>query len=77
MEVINIGDRNAKKRKEELLEVIDDLRQRVEAGEIEEFVAAGMNSQGEVQIHASILDTAGGVGLFEIGKHILITQVNE
>lgn len=74
MEVINIGDRNAKKRREELLEVLDDLRNKVEAGEIEEFVAASISTDGDVQIHASIFDTAGGIGLFEIGKHILITQ---
>jgi hypothetical protein len=76
MEVIDIGDRNTKKRREELLEVLEDLKARVEAGEIKEFVAASMNTHGDVQIHASILDTAGGIGLFEIGKHILITQAS-
>lgn len=76
MEVISIGDVSAKKRKDELLEVLEDLKARVISGEIDEFVAASMNKEGDVQIHASILDTAGGVGLFEIGKHILITQVS-
>lgn len=74
MEVISIHDRNQSKRKQDLLEILDDLRGRVEAGEIEEFVAASMGSDGDVQVHVCIMDVAGGIGMFEIGKHILIQQ---
>ena len=74
MEVINIGDVTAKKRKENLLEVLDDFKRKVEAGEIEEFVTASIDTEGTVQIHACVLDAIGGVGLLEIGKNILIAQ---
>lgn len=74
MEVISIADRSRAKRKQDLLEILDDLRSRVEAGEVEEFVGASIDSDGEVMLHACLLDFAGGVGLLEIGKHILITQ---
>jgi hypothetical protein len=74
MEVINIGDRNAKKRKQDLLEIIDDLRARVEAGTVDEFIAVSTDADGEVQLHACVMDTIGGVGLLEIGKHIVISQ---
>jgi HAMP domain-containing protein len=74
MEVINIGDLNAKKRRENLLEVLDDFKRKVEAGDIEEFVTASIDTEGTVQIHACVLDAIGGVGLLEIGKNILISQ---
>lgn len=74
MEVININDRNEKRRKENMLEVIDEVRKRIEEGTIEEFVMTSIDKEGEVQIHASCKDLIGGVGLYEIGKNILIQQ---
>lgn len=74
MKVVNFNDQAQAKRRAELLEILDGIRKRVEDGKIEEFVAATMDPDGEVQIHACIKDVAGGVGMFEIGKHILIQQ---
>jgi hypothetical protein len=74
MEVIDIRDRESAKRKKDLLEVLDVLRTRIESGEIEEFVASTVDTNGEVEISACVKDTLGGVGLFEIGKHMLIAQ---
>ncbi len=59
-------------RKEALLEVLAEMKKLVEEGEITEFVACSMTDAGEAQIHASCLDLVGGVGLFEVGKHLLI-----
>ena len=59
-------------RKEALLEVLEEIKRQIEEGTIEEFVGCSMSSEGEAQIHASCFDVAGGVGLFEIGKHLLI-----
>jgi hypothetical protein len=74
MEVIDIRDRNEKRRKENMLDVIDNVRKLIESGSIEEFVMTSIDKDGEVQIHVSADDLVGGVGLFEIGKNILITQ---
>ena len=74
MEVINIGDRSKKKKQSDLLEVLDDIRKRVEEGHIEEFVFSSMDSEGEIEIHVCVKDLVGGVGLYEIGKNILIQQ---
>lgn len=77
MEIVSIN-KNAEKHKKELLEVIDVVKSMIESGEIDEFVMASSNQDGSVQIHASIKDALGGVGLFEIGKRILIDQqINE
>lgn len=59
-------------RKESMLEVLAEIQRQVKEGNIKEFVACSMNDDGEAQIHASCLDLVGGVGLFEVGKHLLI-----
>jgi hypothetical protein len=74
MEVINISDKSEQRRKANMLEVIDEVRKRIEEGNMEEFVMASIDKHGEVNIHASAKDLIGGVGLFEIGKNILIQQ---
>lgn len=74
MQVISINEKQEDKRKEDMLEVVDELRRQIEAGEVTEFVAASLDSDGLGQIHVSTLDVPGAVGLFEIGKHLLIAQ---
>ncbi len=64
----------AEERKAELLEVLEFIRKEVEAGNIKEFVACSMDKDGIAQIHASVLDLPGGVGLFEIGKVMLVNS---
>lgn len=59
-------------RKKQLLDVIDTMREQIESGDIKEFVACSLDKDGLAQIHCYVLDFAGGVGLFEIGKSTLI-----
>jgi len=73
MKVVSINERQSQKHKEEMLEVIEYMKSAIENDEITEFVAASVGSDGEAQIHACVMDIPGGVGLFEIGKHLLIT----
>ena len=72
--VINIGEHKEDKRKAELLEVLDLLREGIESGEIEEFLAVSVDVDGEPQLHACVKDLLGGVGMCEVGKHILISS---
>jgi DNA polymerase/3'-5' exonuclease PolX len=76
MEVISINPKAAKeqKEKEQLLEVIDGVRKSIEAGEIKEFVICSLDVNNECQIHVCSNDLVGAVGMFEIGKNILILQ---
>jgi hypothetical protein len=73
MNVVSIDPKSKiqEQRKADMLEVIEEMKRMIEAGEIEEFVACS-SSDGECKIHASCLDMVGGVGLFEVGKHLLI-----
>lgn len=73
--VVSISQKKEDSRKQDLLDVLDEMKRRVESGEITEFIAASLDDDGDVQIHASVRDIAGGVGLFEIGKKIFIDQV--
>ena len=66
--------KEAEIRKKELLEVVDEIRKQVEEGEIKELVACSMDKNGLAQIHVSVLDLPGGVGLFEMGKVMLINS---
>ncbi len=74
MNVVSL-DPKAKKdeeRKASMLEVLADMQQQIQEGKIREFVACSMDDDGQAQIHASCLDLVGGVGMFEVGKHLLI-----
>jgi hypothetical protein len=62
------------KQKQDMLDVIEHLRFEIESGRVREFVAASMSEEGDAQIHVCTLDLPGSIGLFEIGKHILISQ---
>lgn len=69
--------KNEEQRKESLLEVIDFIRDQIEQGEIQEIVACSLDKDGISQIHVSALDLPGSIGLFEIGKHLLIAQSDD
>jgi hypothetical protein len=74
MNVVTIDPKQKKEeeRKASMLEVLDAMRRQIEEGQIVEFVACSMTDDNEAQIHASCLDLVGGVGMFEVGKHLLI-----
>ncbi len=78
MEVISINS----KRKEEIIQeeqkkamlaVIDFMKSAIENGDIKEFVSCSIDNDGECQIHVAAMDLPGSIGLFEIGKHLLIS----
>ena len=73
MNVVTLDPKAKQKeqRREEMLEVLEELKRMVESGEIDEFVACS-TGDGETKIHVSCLDAVGGIGLFEVGKHLLI-----
>jgi hypothetical protein len=78
MEVISINskrkeDVQQEEQKKAMLAVVDFIRQAIDQGLIKEFVACSIDDGGEVQIHVAAMDLPGSVGLFEIGKHILIS----
>jgi hypothetical protein len=76
MNVISIDPVEIEKRRHraELLEVLDEMRDQIEQGSIVEFVAVSTCEDGEQQIHTMVRDLPTAVGLFEIGKHMIIQQ---
>jgi hypothetical protein len=70
--VLDSKQKKDEERKAEMLEVLDAIKEQIEEGKIKEFVACSLNDEGDAQVHASCLDLVGGVGLFEVGKHLLI-----
>jgi hypothetical protein len=78
MKVVSIEpkEKAKAKNKADLLEVLDEMRAQIEEGNIVEFVAVSICEDGECQIHAKVADLPSAVGLFEIGKHMIIQQEN-
>ena len=79
MEVVSISSKSPKARMEAeqnaaMIEVLDNIRAQVEAGTIAEFVACSIDEDGVAQIHVAAMDMPGAVGLYEIGKHLLIND---
>lgn len=73
MKVVSIDTKSKQEeqRKLNMIEVLEEMKQMVESGEIEEFVACSIGKK-ECKLHASCLDAVGGIGLFEVGKNLLI-----
>jgi len=86
MKVININDirkgneqeleEKLAKRKSDIIDILDHMKQMVEDDQILEFTATSLDVNGDAQIHCYVGDVAAGIGLFEIGKNILMTQYN-
>ena len=78
MEIVSINskrkeDIQQQEQKKAMLDVIDFIKAQIESDSIKEFVACSIDNDGECQIHVAAMDLPGSVGLFEIGKHILIS----
>jgi hypothetical protein len=78
MEVVSINskrkeDIQQQEQKKAMLEVIEFIKAEIESDSIKEFVACSIDNDGECQIHIAAMDLPGSIGLFEIGKHILIS----
>lgn len=79
MEVVSINTKRKEQLVEEeqkkaMLQVLDFMRAEIEKGSIKEFVASSIDDDGICQIHVCAMDLPGSIGLFEIGKHLLISQ---
>jgi hypothetical protein len=80
MKVVSINNKDKtdemrEEQKESCLNILDEMKQRIESGEITEFVAASTNQTGEVQIHCAIKDYLGGIGLMDVGKYTLTNLI--
>jgi len=73
----DVDEEARERRRQGMLEVLEEMRIRVEEGDITEFVAASIDAEGDVNIHIFALDIPGAVGLFEIGKNTLLTSYDD
>lgn len=62
------------KHKQALLELIDDLRERVNKEELDEIVCSACDKDGVVMIFVGARDVLGAIGLFTVGTQALIDQ---
>ena len=64
-------------RQANLLDALDEMRERVLNKEITEFVACSLDEKGLPSLHVSGCDYVTGVGLFEIGKNVFIRYMED
>ena len=76
MNVVNFESPRKAQERQDLLDVLEEIRVQIEAGNITELVATTMTADGEPQIHVMTKDFAGGVGMFEIGKMMFVNTIN-
>ena len=62
------------RRKAQLLQVVDEIRARVESGEIQEFAVGALTETGSISVYMAVMDEISGIGLFEAAKHSLLTD---
>jgi hypothetical protein len=73
--IVKIGDfDDAERRKQEdRVFVLEQMIEKIQSGDITEFVIAATNPKGDVEISMFTEDVLGAIGMFEIGKHILMS----
>ena len=73
--VVKIGDfdESERRKQEDRTFVLEQMIEKIQAGDITEFVIAATNPKGDVEISMYTEDILGAIGMFEIGKHILMT----
>lgn len=77
MNVVNMDD-IAKKQKESeknnLLATIDEVREKIESGEITAFVVCSIRVDEDIEITACVQDRLDAIGLIEASKMILFNN---
>jgi hypothetical protein len=73
--VVKISDfDDAERRKQEdRIFVLEQMIEKIQEGNITEFVIAATSNNGDVEISMYCEDMLGAIGMFEIGKHILMS----
>lgn len=67
-------EKSNKEHRDNLLEILEVFRTKIEEGTIDEFVITSVNTEGEIEISVCARDYVGAIGMFEAGKHSLLTQ---
>lgn len=77
MTIFNLVTKDEKleeEHKKDLIEVVSEYKKMIESGEIKEFVISSINSDDEIVITACCKDAVTAIGLYEMGKQVLIAQ---
>lgn len=81
MKVIDFSAEKAKRdaeliaaRRNELLLLLDELKAGIESGDIDEFVACSVSKTGGIQTFIGSENSLSSIGLFELGKFLIITE---
>lgn len=73
--VVKISDADETERRkiEDRVFLLEQFIEKVQAGEVTEFVIAAAGPDGSVEVSMYSQDFLGAVGMFEVGKHIIMS----
>lgn len=54
------------------IKILEEMIEQVKSGDIEQFVACSVDESGVPQLFAAASDGISGIGLFEMGKFMII-----
>jgi hypothetical protein len=77
MNIVNMEDMAAKQKqaeKENLLNTLEEVKQKIEKDEIVSFVICSIRSDEDIEINACVKDRLDAIGLIEASKMILFTN---
>lgn len=60
-----------------VISILEEMLERAKNGQMIEFVACSTDDDGDACIHVSCSDMLGSIGLFETGKHIIMTKYQQ
>lgn len=58
--------------KQKKINILEDMISQVKSGDIIQFVACSVDDDGVPQLFAAASDGISGIGLFEMGKYMII-----
>lgn len=76
VEMNNLAKKQQETEKQNMLNTIDEVRQKIEKGELSSFVVCSMRTDDEVEITACVKDRLDAIGLIEVSKMILFSNAN-
>ncbi len=74
IDLVTKPEKSKQEYKNDLLEIAEDFKKRVEKGNVSEFVIAAIDEDGELVLTTCARDLYGAIGMFSMAQHSLMMQ---
>lgn len=74
MDVVAFNAKKKTQEKEELIALLNSVREAVDKEEVGEIVCLTIDHEGQVKLYGVVKDHVGGIGALEVAKSIMISE---